>query len=78
MRDAARAAGVRFVPLRQVRRDLHPLRDVLGLLRDSYVRTVGTEYMHISDPEQRAWLQERIEVPHQKPSVVEQKYILAN
>ena len=39
------------------------LRDVLGLLRDSYCRTVGTEYMHIADPEQRAWLQERIEVP---------------
>src|SRR3954453_20421967 len=53
------------------------LRDVLGLLRDSYVRTVGTEYMHIADPEQRAWLQERIEVPHQKPQVVEQKYILS-
>ena len=53
------------------------LRDVLGLLRDSYVRTIGTEYMHMSDPEQRAWLQERIEVPHQKPSVVEQKYVLA-
>ncbi len=53
------------------------LRDVLGLLRDSYVRTVGTEYMHIADPEQRAWLQERIEVPHQKPAVVEQKYVLA-
>src|SRR4029079_9022850 len=53
------------------------LRDVLCPLRDSYVRTVGTEYMHISDPEQRAWLQERIEVPHQKPAVVEQKSILA-
>ncbi|MCU1627737.1 MAG: 2-oxoglutarate dehydrogenase, subunit [Pseudonocardia sp.] len=53
------------------------LRDVLGLLRDSYCRTVGTEYMHIADPEQRAWLQERIEVPHQKPSVVEQKYVLS-
>jgi multifunctional 2-oxoglutarate metabolism enzyme len=53
------------------------LRDVLGLLRDSYVRTIGTEYMHIADPEQRAWLQERIEVPHQKPAVVEQKYILS-
>ena len=53
------------------------LRDVLGLLRDSYVRTIGTEYMHMSDPEQRAWLQERIEVRHQKPSVVEQKYVLA-
>ncbi|MDT7561019.1 MAG: multifunctional 2-oxoglutarate metabolism enzyme, partial [Pseudonocardiales bacterium] len=33
------------------------LRDVLGVLRDAYCRTVGTEYMHISDPEQRAWLQ---------------------
>lgn len=32
LRDAARAAGARFVPLRHVRRDLHPLRDLLGLL----------------------------------------------
>jgi multifunctional 2-oxoglutarate metabolism enzyme len=53
------------------------LRDVLGLLRNSYCRTVGVEYMHIADPEQRAWLQERIEVPHQKPHVAEQKYILS-
>jgi 2-oxoglutarate decarboxylase len=53
------------------------LRDVLGVLRDAYCRTVGTEYMHISDPEQRAWLQERIERPHQKPPVAEQKYILS-
>jgi 2-oxoglutarate decarboxylase len=53
------------------------LRDVLGVLRDAYCRTIGTEYMHISDPEQRAWLQERIEVPHQKPAVAEQKYILS-
>ena len=53
------------------------LRDVLGVLRDSYCRTIGIEYMHISDPEQRAWLQERIEVPHQKPHPAEQKYILS-
>ncbi|WP_232665155.1 multifunctional oxoglutarate decarboxylase/oxoglutarate dehydrogenase thiamine pyrophosphate-binding subunit/dihydrolipoyllysine-residue succinyltransferase subunit [Pseudonocardia sp. TRM90224] len=53
------------------------LRDVLGVLRDAYCRTVGTEYMHIADPEQRAWLQERIEVPHQKPNQPEQKYILS-
>jgi glycosyltransferase involved in cell wall biosynthesis len=32
LRDAALAAGVRFVPLRHVRRDLHPPRDLLGLL----------------------------------------------
>jgi len=53
------------------------LRDVLGVLRGAYCRTVGTEYMHILDPQQRAWLQERIEVPHQKPDVAEQKYILS-
>ncbi|MFC4943994.1 multifunctional oxoglutarate decarboxylase/oxoglutarate dehydrogenase thiamine pyrophosphate-binding subunit/dihydrolipoyllysine-residue succinyltransferase subunit [Pseudonocardia sp. GCM10023141] len=53
------------------------LRDVLGVLRDAYCRTVGTEYMHIADPEQRAWLQERIEVPHQKPNSAEQKYVLS-
>ncbi|MBV9313686.1 MAG: multifunctional oxoglutarate decarboxylase/oxoglutarate dehydrogenase thiamine pyrophosphate-binding subunit/dihydrolipoyllysine-residue succinyltransferase subunit [Pseudonocardia sp.] len=53
------------------------LRDVLGVLRDSYCRTVGVEYMHISNPAQRVWLQERIEVPHVKPPVAEQKYILS-
>jgi glycosyltransferase involved in cell wall biosynthesis len=32
LREAAGAAGARFVPLRHVRRPLHPLRDLLGLL----------------------------------------------
>ncbi len=53
------------------------LRDVLGVLRGAYCRTIGTEYMHISDPEQRAWLQERVEVPHKQPDAAEQKYILS-
>ncbi|SFA70029.1 2-oxoglutarate dehydrogenase E1 component [Cellulomonas marina] len=37
------------------------LRQVLALLRDSYCRTVGIEYMHLQDPRQRRWLQERLE-----------------
>ncbi|TKV61474.1 multifunctional oxoglutarate decarboxylase/oxoglutarate dehydrogenase thiamine pyrophosphate-binding subunit/dihydrolipoyllysine-residue succinyltransferase subunit [Nakamurella flava] len=52
------------------------LRDVLGVLRDSYCRTVGVEYMHIMDPAQRRWIQQRVEVKHDKPAVEEQKYIL--
>ncbi len=52
------------------------LRDVLGVLRDSYCRRVGVEYMHIQDPEERRWIQERVERKYQKPSVEEQKYIL--
>ncbi|MGY1754196.1 multifunctional oxoglutarate decarboxylase/oxoglutarate dehydrogenase thiamine pyrophosphate-binding subunit/dihydrolipoyllysine-residue succinyltransferase subunit [Blastococcus sp. SYSU D01042] len=53
-----------------------PLRDILGVLRNSYCRTVGVEYMHITDPEERAWLQERIEVTHEQPDREKQKHIL--
>ena len=52
------------------------LREILGILRDSYCRTVGIEYMHIQDPEQRRWIQERVEQPHQKPPREEQLRIL--
>src|SRR3712207_9502566 len=37
------------------------LRDILGVLRNAYCRTVGIEYMHIQDPEQRQWIQQRVE-----------------
>ncbi|MEP6696099.1 MAG: multifunctional oxoglutarate decarboxylase/oxoglutarate dehydrogenase thiamine pyrophosphate-binding subunit/dihydrolipoyllysine-residue succinyltransferase subunit, partial [Pseudonocardiales bacterium] len=52
------------------------LREILGVLRDSYCRTVGIEYMHIQDPAQRAWLQRRVETKHAKPDREEQKRIL--
>jgi multifunctional 2-oxoglutarate metabolism enzyme len=52
------------------------LRDILGILRDSYCRTVGIEYMHIQDPGQRRWIQERVERPHQKVPREEQLRIL--
>ncbi|WP_321382420.1 2-oxoglutarate dehydrogenase E1 component [Rhizobium sp.] len=40
-----------------------PLRDILAMLRDSYSRAIGVEYMHIDDEEQRAWIQEQFERP---------------
>jgi 2-oxoglutarate dehydrogenase E1 component len=52
------------------------LRAILGILRDSYCRTTGIEYMHIMDPEQRRWIQERVEQPHVKPPREEQLRIL--
>ncbi|WP_191279559.1 multifunctional oxoglutarate decarboxylase/oxoglutarate dehydrogenase thiamine pyrophosphate-binding subunit/dihydrolipoyllysine-residue succinyltransferase subunit [Nocardioides flavus (ex Wang et al. 2016)] len=52
------------------------LRNILGILRDSYCRTTGIEYMHIMDPEQRKWIQERVEQPHVKPPREEQLRIL--
>jgi 2-oxoglutarate decarboxylase len=57
-------------------RSFMKLRNVLGILRDSYCRTVGIEYMHIMDPDQRRWIQERVEQPHQKPPREEQLRIL--
>ncbi|MFI7589814.1 multifunctional oxoglutarate decarboxylase/oxoglutarate dehydrogenase thiamine pyrophosphate-binding subunit/dihydrolipoyllysine-residue succinyltransferase subunit [Spongisporangium articulatum] len=52
------------------------LRHILGVLRDTYCRTVGIEYMHIQDPEQRRWLQARLERKYEKPSREEQFRIL--
>ncbi len=52
------------------------LRDILGVLRDAYCRTMGIEYMHMQDPEQRAWIQERVERRYDKPAAAEQLRIL--
>ena len=52
------------------------LRDILGVLRDAYCRSVGIEYMHIQDPDQRKWIQERVERKYDKPHREEQLRIL--
>src|SRR5690606_11530122 len=52
------------------------LRKILGILRDSYCRTVGIEYMHLQEPAERAWFQDKLEVPFEKPAPAEQLRIL--
>ena len=52
------------------------LREILGVLRDSYCRTLGIEYMHIQDPAQRAWIQQHVEKVYTKPTKDEQLRIL--
>ena len=37
------------------------IREILQILRRTYCGNVGVQYMHISDPQEKAWLQERIE-----------------
>ncbi|MBP6546360.1 MAG: 2-oxoglutarate dehydrogenase E1 component, partial [Phenylobacterium sp.] len=37
------------------------VREILEILRRTYCNDIGVQYMHISDPAQKAWLQERIE-----------------
>ena len=37
------------------------VRQMLAILRRTYCHTIGVEFMHISSPEEKAWIQERIE-----------------
>jgi 2-oxoglutarate dehydrogenase E1 component len=39
------------------------VRQIVDLCRRTYCQTLGIEFMHISDPQQKGWLQERIEGP---------------
>ncbi|MEV0691836.1 multifunctional oxoglutarate decarboxylase/oxoglutarate dehydrogenase thiamine pyrophosphate-binding subunit/dihydrolipoyllysine-residue succinyltransferase subunit [Streptomyces sp. NPDC050388] len=55
---------------------LMKLRDILGVLRDSYCRTTGIEFMHIQDPKQRKWIQDRVERTHSNLEREEQLRIL--
>ncbi|MFN3685570.1 2-oxoglutarate dehydrogenase E1 component [Salinarimonas sp.] len=39
------------------------VREILSILERTYCHTLGVEFMHISDPAEKAWIQERIEGP---------------
>ncbi|WP_187968679.1 2-oxoglutarate dehydrogenase E1 component [Aquibium microcysteis] len=39
------------------------IRQMLDILQRTYCSTLGVEFMHISNPEEKAWIQERIEGP---------------
>jgi len=43
--------------------DYATIREMLAILRRTYCSTIGWEFMHISDPAEKAWIQERIEGP---------------
>jgi 2-oxoglutarate dehydrogenase E1 component len=43
------------------------LRRLIAILRETYCRTIGVEYMHIRDNRVRRWLQERMEPAHNRP-----------
>src|SRR6185312_1078839 len=42
------------------------LREIVAILQRTYCQTLGVEFMHISAPAQKAWIQERIEGPHKE------------
>jgi 2-oxoglutarate dehydrogenase E1 component len=52
------------------------LDEILHVLRDAYCRTLGIEYMHIQDPEQKRWIQQHMEGQPSTLNQEEQRHIL--
>jgi 2-oxoglutarate dehydrogenase E1 component len=48
-------------------KDKATLREILEVLRETYCRTIGVEYMYIADPERKEWLQHRMESTRNQP-----------
>ncbi|MYZ49296.1 2-oxoglutarate dehydrogenase E1 component [Propylenella binzhouense] len=46
--------------------------EMLAILRRTYCSTLGVEFMHISSPEEKQWIQERIEGPDKEITFTEQ------
>ena len=57
-------------------REVMRFGDILGILRDAYCRTVGVEYMHIQEPDQKRWIQDHVEGVSTTMSADEQRHIL--
>ena len=55
-----------------------PLREILSILRKAYSHKVGTAFMHISDPDEKSWVQNRIEPMRdaEPPSTDERRRIM--
>ncbi len=52
------------------------LGDLLRVLRDAYCRTIGIEYGHIQEPEEKRWIQEHVEGGSNRLEVEDQRHIL--
>ena len=54
------------------------LREIVQALRETYCGSIGVEYMHITEPAEKRWWQERLESIRSKPTfnAEEKKHIL--
>ncbi len=50
-------------------KDTHTLRDIVAIVRDIYCTTIGIEYMHIQEVDERQWLQEHFEDVSWRPNL---------
>jgi 2-oxoglutarate dehydrogenase E1 component len=53
--------------------ELASLRDLINFLRDTYCRSIGAEFMYISDPAEKRWIQQKLESIRSTPSFTPEK-----
>ena len=46
-----------------------PLREIIQVMRETYCRSIGVEFMHIQEPSERQWLIDRMEPVRNRPSL---------
>ncbi|MGA6924710.1 MAG: 2-oxoglutarate dehydrogenase E1 component [Desulfosarcina sp.] len=46
-----------------------PLKEIVGRLKQTYCHSIGVEYMHLQDPDERRWLQQRMEPIKNQPDL---------
>jgi len=45
------------------------LKDIISILKETYCRSIGVEFMHMQDPDERRWLQDRMEPVRNRPDL---------
>jgi 2-oxoglutarate dehydrogenase E1 component len=50
-------------------RERAALREIVATLRETYCGRIGVEYMHIQDPAEKAWIQEKFEKRQRRPAL---------
>ncbi len=65
-----------FGPQAAAGRSRMKLVKILGTMRDAYSRTIGVEYMHMANPDEKAWIQEHVEGQSFTPDNDMQRHIL--
>jgi 2-oxoglutarate dehydrogenase E1 component len=56
-------------------KNLATLREILAALKETYCRSIGVEYMHLQDPAERKWVQERMEPVRNRPSLSKEERV---
>lgn len=49
------------------------LRDLINSLRDTYCRSIGAEFMYVSDPSEKRWIQQKLESIRSTPDFTTEK-----